>query len=74
MKRYIMECCVTSNKETGNKRYYLKRGGDFERIGKDKYDEVYIMSDGIDTLYTVNSKTHKRDYKTFSFYFDTKNI
>ncbi|AZU97953.1 hypothetical protein BZF66_05855 [Salmonella enterica] len=68
MTRYTVEVCTTKNVVTDVIRYYKMICGVARRISKADYDKLDREADGLDCFYTVNTKTHTKQFKTLSYY------
>lgn len=68
MTRYLRELFSTENLKTGTKRYYMMVCDAPRRISKADYNEYTDSCDGIDSMSTKSTKTHRRQYKTCSYY------
>jgi hypothetical protein len=61
---YYSELMDCTNLKTGRVTYYIKKCGTFSRVTRAAWDARYFGADGLQSLHSVSTKTHRRSYRT----------
>lgn len=61
---YYSELMTSTNLKTGRVTYYIKKCDVFQRVSRAAWDARYYGSDGLNSMYTITTKTHRRSYRT----------
>lgn len=68
MAKYQSELMTCTNLSTGKVTYYVSKCDVFQRVSLRDYLERYESADGLSCMYVKASKTHRRDYRTVTYY------
>lgn len=67
MKLYQTELMESVRLADGKVTYYVKICDVFKRVSKSEYDRRYNEADGLSCLYSKESRTHRRSYRTVTY-------
>lgn len=61
---YYSELMDCTNLKTGKVTYYMKVCDVFQRVSRAAWDARYHGADGLHSMHSVSTKTHRRSYRT----------